>query len=78
MVGYIYSYGLSLVGHSIVTRVLRLHLVVSNEANLELLVDTVKNYKINVNVENKDMDKVLPLLRAVTATIIHLRTDKMY
>jgi hypothetical protein len=24
MVGYIYSYGLSLVGHSIVTRVLRL------------------------------------------------------
>jgi hypothetical protein len=31
MVGYIYSYGLSLVGHSIVTRVLRLQVVVLEE-----------------------------------------------
>jgi hypothetical protein len=63
-------------GGPLFLKLLLLHLVVSNEANLELLVDTVKNYKINVNVENEDMDKVLRLLRAVTATIIHLRTDK--
>lgn len=63
-------------GGPLFLKLLLLHLVVSNEANLELLIDTVKNYKINVNVENEDMDKVLRLLRAVTATIVHLRPDK--
>ena len=53
-----------------------LHLVVSNKANLEILVDTVKNYKINENVDNKDVTKVIRLLKAVTATIIHLCMDK--
>jgi hypothetical protein len=63
-------------GGPLFLKLLLLHLVVSNEANLELLVDTVKNYKININVENEDMDKVLRLLKAVTATILHLRNDK--
>jgi hypothetical protein len=63
-------------GGPLFLKLLLLHLVVSNEAKLELLVDTVKNYKINVNIENEDMDKVLRLFRALTATIIHLRNNK--
>ena len=63
-------------GGPLFLKLLMLHLVVSNEANLEILVDTVKNYKINENVDNEDVTKVIRLLRAVTATIIHLRMDK--
>jgi hypothetical protein len=55
-----------------------LHLVVSNEANLEILADTVKNYKINENDDNEDDTKVIRLLKAVTATNIHLRMDKKF
>jgi hypothetical protein len=63
-------------GGPLFLKLLMLHLVVSNEANLEILVDTVKNYKINENVDNEDVTKVIRLLKAVTATIIHLRMDK--
>jgi hypothetical protein len=63
-------------GGPLFLKLLMLHLVVSNEANLEILVDTVKNYKISENVDNEDVTKVIRLLKAVTATIIHLRMDK--
>jgi hypothetical protein len=63
-------------GGPLFLKLLLLHLVVSDEANLEMLLDTVKNYKINENVENEDMDKVIRLLKAVTGTIVHLRPDK--
>ena len=63
-------------GGPLFLKLLLLHLVVSNEANLEIMINTVKTYKINENVENEDMDKVIRLLRAVTDTIIHLRNTK--
>lgn len=63
-------------GGPLFLKLLMLHLVVTNEANLEILVNTVKDYKINENVENEDVTKVVRILKAVTATIIHLRMDK--
>jgi hypothetical protein len=63
-------------GGPLFLKLLLLHLVVSNEANLEILINTVKTYKINENVENEDMDKVIRLLKAVTDTIIHLWNTK--
>ena len=49
-------------GGPLFLKLLLLHLVISDEANLEMLLDTVKNYKINKNVDNEDMDKVIRLL----------------
>jgi hypothetical protein len=63
-------------GGPLFLKLLMLHLVVTNEANLEILVNTVKDYKINENVENEDVTKVVRILKAVTETIIHLRMDK--
>lgn len=63
-------------GGPLFLKLLLLHLVISDEANLEMLLDTVKNYKINENVDNEDMDKVIRLLKGVTGTIITLRQDK--
>lgn len=63
-------------GGPLFLKLLLLHLVYSNEANLEILINTVKTYKINENVENEDMDKVIRLLKAVTDTILHLRNTK--
>jgi hypothetical protein len=63
-------------GGPLFLKLLLLHLVVSDEANLEMLLDTVKNYKINENVDNEDMDKVIRLLKGVTGTIVTLRSEK--
>jgi hypothetical protein len=40
-------------GGPLFLKLLLLHLVVSNEANLEILINTVKTYKINENVERR-------------------------
>jgi hypothetical protein len=57
MIGNIYSYGLSLVGHSIVTRVLRLHIMLSIEH-----IQTIREY-FQPNKKARALEKFVSWLK---------------